>query len=139
MPDDATVKQHFVVFSSPGTFFDEETSKPISSWDRAEARRMAKDVVERYGATPMSYRFITRGRGPNDLDSRVLDRSPNYYLGGIVETTEIVEKRGLKDEATLLRNMKNNDWNTIVRKDPNTKGWAWTKPLLPGDEVETAP
>jgi hypothetical protein len=39
----AAVKQHFVTFYSPGTFFAETSEKPIDSWDVEKAKDEAED------------------------------------------------------------------------------------------------
>lgn len=63
------MQQHFVTFYSPGTLVSETSSQPIDAWDIEEARRRADSVSERYGATPYGFRFTTRSRGDQDLDS----------------------------------------------------------------------
>jgi hypothetical protein len=36
------MKKNFVIFYSPGTFFAEDTTEPIDSWDVEKAKKMAK-------------------------------------------------------------------------------------------------
>lgn len=126
------MEKHFVSFYSPGTFVSEETVKPIESWNVDQAVQMARDVTERYGATPFGFRFSTRTRGPDDLDSQVSARSPMYYLGGVVETLEQVIARDDPKERILRSNMQANGWNRIIT---NTNSWKITRPLEPGDVV----
>lgn len=46
------MKAHFVHFRSPGTFFAEESTRPIESWDTDKAVEMAREIKERHGARP---------------------------------------------------------------------------------------
>lgn len=125
------MQKHFVVFLSPGTFVDEESMREIDSWDTAMAMEMAGGVLERHGATPYGFRFITRARGPEDLDSMVVARSRTYFLGGKVETLEEVEARNDPAERILRLNMKTNGFSIVV----NTNSWKTVKPLMEGDVV----
>lgn len=128
----AIMEKHFVTFYSPGTFVAEQSEKPIRSWDVKEAVRMARSVKERYGAKPYGFRFTTRGRGPDDLDSKVIKSSGLYWLGGKVETLEEVNARNDPKEETLRANMRCNGYKKIVT---NTNSWRWTMPLEEGDTV----
>ena len=69
------MKKHFVTFFSPGTFVSETTEKEIDSWDVEKAKELARSIKERHGATPYGFRFITRSRNDDELDSKVSDRS----------------------------------------------------------------
>jgi hypothetical protein len=126
------MEKHFVRFYSPGTFFAEVTEKPIDSWDVEKAKEMARGITERYQATPYGFRFTTRTRGENDLDSEVTATSPMYYLGGKVETLEDVKRRNDPKESILRSNMECNGWDRIIT---NTNSWKWTQPLEPNDVV----
>jgi hypothetical protein len=126
------MKKHFVVFYSPGTFMAETTEKEIPSWDTALAKKMAEGITERYGATPYAFRFFTRARGPKDLDSKVVKKSPTYYINCKVETLREIEKRGDPKESILISNMCCNGWKKVVT---TTKGWRWTQPLEKDDIV----
>ena len=130
-----TLSKHFVTFYSPGTFVAEQSEKPIGSWDVKAAQAMAATIKERYGATPYGFRFTTRSRGPDDLDSKVTATSPMYYVGGVIRTVEEVEAAAKSDERILLANMRGNHWDRIVQKAPNQPGWRWTQPLREGDVV----
>jgi len=129
------MEKHFVTFYSPGTFVAESTSKPIESWDVDLAVAMATDVKERYGAVPYGFRFSTRGRGPDDLDSQEIASSGMYYIGGKVETLAEVEARNLESESILRSNMRGNGYDRIWT---STTGWKWTRPLRADDVVIAA-
>ncbi len=129
---------HFVTFYSPGTFLSEETTKPIDSWNVEAAKEMARDVVERCGATPYCFVFTTRRRESDKLDSREVARSSRYFLGGKVMTVSDVE-REMPDERILLSNMR---CNRIERVVVNDNSWRSVQPLGEGDTVidwEVAP
>ena len=130
--DTARMQKHFVTFYSPGTFVSETTERAIAAWDVKAAMKMANEIIERYGATPYSFRFTTRSRGPNDLDSKQSAQSPFYFLGGKVESVADVERRADPKESILLSNMKGNGWNRIITND---NSWRWTQPLEDDDVV----
>ena len=88
------MERYFVTFYSPGSLVAEETTKPISSWNTAEAIALARDIVERHNAKPYGFRFSTRRREADDLDSRVPETSGMYYLGGEVLTLHQIKARG---------------------------------------------
>lgn len=129
------VQQHFVTFYSPGTFVAETTAKPIDSWNVDDAVAMSAMIEERHGARPYGFRFTTRGRGADDLDSKETAHSPMYYLGGKVETLEEVEARNDPDERILRANMTGNGYKRIWT---STRGWKWTQPLNDDDVVLSA-
>jgi hypothetical protein len=130
------MQKHFVTFYSPGTFVAENSTKDIASWDVPAAQAMAGAIEERYGAKPYGFRFSTRTRGPDDLDSVVSATSPMYYLPHCkVETLEEVEARNDPKERILLSNMRGNGYDRIV---VTTEGWKWTQPLSANDVVLTA-
>lgn len=127
-----SMERHFVNFYSPGTFLAEETTKPIKSWDVEEAIRMSKDIIERHGARPYGFRFTTRSRSDDDLDSKNTASSPLYYLGGRIETIDEVRQRDDPKERVLLQNMESNRWDKIIVND---NSWRWTQPLQETDVV----
>jgi hypothetical protein len=129
------MKKDFVTFYSPGTFFAEETTKPIDSWDVEKAKKMAKAVTERYNATPYGFRFTTRSREEKDLDSEVTKISGMYYLSGKVETLKQVKARATEKDHILISNMECNKWKRIVSNAPGSKGWHFCQPLEEGDVV----
>ncbi len=124
--------KNFVTFFSPGTFVAEQTEQPIKYWCPKTAERMASKIKERYGATPYGFRFTTRSRGDDDLDSKVTATSPMYYLGGKVETLEEIEARNDPKESILRSNMRGNGWERIWT---STTGWKWSQPLQDRDVV----
>jgi len=126
------MKQHFVTFCSPGTFVSETSQSPIESWDVNEAKKMAKGIKERHGATPYGFYFSTRERKENELDSKVVKTSPMHYLGGKVETLEEVKARNDPKEETLRWNMQTNGYNRII---VNTNSYKSTFPLKDEDIV----
>jgi hypothetical protein len=126
------MKKHFVIFFSPGTFFAEQSEKPIDSWDVDKAVEMARKVKERYNARPYGFQFTTRERGPDDLDSKETKRSGTYFLGGKVETLKEVEARNDPKEEILRSNMRCNGWDKIVVND---NSWRTVQPLQKGDKV----
>ena len=126
------MKKHFVTFQSPGTFVHEETTRPIESWDVQLAQQMARDVTERYGATPFCFFFTTRHRGNDELDSKEIRRSGRYFLGGTVETYEQVKARATENDSILLSNMECNNIKRIVTND---NSWRAVQPLEEDDIV----
>lgn len=126
------VSKHYVTFYSPGTFFAEQTEKPIAEWNVETAKKMADGITERYGATPYAFQFSTRSRGPNDLDSKVAKTSARYFLGGKIETLADVEARNDPTERILRDNMR---INKIARVVVNTNSWKTVQPLEKGDVV----
>lgn len=126
------MEKHFVEFLSPGTFVSEATEKPIDAWDTEKAVIMAAEIIERHGAKPYGFRFTTRARGDDDLDSKVTKRSGMYYLGGEVFTRDQVEARNLPGEEILRSNMRSNDIERIV---VNTNSWKYTAALGKDDVV----
>lgn len=126
------MQANFVTFYSPGTFTAETDTHPIDEWDVEKAVEMARGIKYRYNARPYGFRFTTRGRGDNDLDSQEIARSGMYFLGGKVETLAEVEARNDPKDCVLLANMRDNKIDRIVT---NTNSWKWTQPLGDGDIV----
>lgn len=118
--------KHFVIFYSPGSFVSETTEKEIDSWDVEEAKKMARNIKERYGATPYGFKFITRSRGKKDLDSGM------YYLGGRIRHLDFIILEDKPDEQILISNMKINGWDRVIE---NTNSWKITQPLREDDVV----
>ena len=126
------MKAHFVTFFSPGTFVAEITERPIASWDVEIAKKMARGIKERYGATPYAFQFSTRSRKTNELDSSVTATSPMYYLGGKVETLAEVKARATDKESILVSNMECNGIKHIITSD---NSWRFTGELKADDVV----
>ena len=126
------MQQHFVTFYSPGTIVAEATTKPIAAWDVDDALGIAALITERHGAKPYGFRFTTRGRTADELDSKVIATGPMHYIGGKVETLAEVEARNDPREETLRWNMRTNGYDRIWS---TTSGWRWTQPLSAEDIV----
>ena len=122
---------HFVTFLSPGTLFSEERITRIKSWNVDKAIEQARTIVERHESTPYAFFFTTRSRGMDDLDSKEIERSGLYFLGGSVFTlAQIKARKG--DDRILIRNMKRNGWSSVVE---NCNSWKVTQALRDGDKV----
>jgi hypothetical protein len=130
-----TMQAHFVTFYSPGTFVAETTTRPVPSWDVDLAVAMAADIRERHNARAYGFRFTTRARADDELDSKVIKTSPMHYIGGKVETLAEIEARDRSDESILRANMRCNGWDRVWTA---TEGWRWTQPLNADDVVITA-
>lgn len=126
------MKKHFVEIFSPGSFVAETSLKEIDSWDTQEAMKMAHSIVERHNSRPYGFRFVTRGRGANDLDSKVVDTSPMYFLGGTVLTLADIKAENNPDNRILITNMEVNKWPRVIR---NLNSWSATLPLQDDDVV----
>jgi hypothetical protein len=126
------MQKHFVTFYSPGTFVAENTAKEISSWDIEQAKAIAQGIVERHGATPYGFRFSTRSRQDDELDSKETATSPMYYLGGIIWTLEALKAKNDPQDRILIGNMERNRWSRVVI---NTNSYRWTQPLHDDDVV----
>lgn len=120
------MEKHFIVFYSPGTFVAEMDEQEIDSWDVDEACNRARNVKQRYGATPYGFKFVTWSRSNKDLDSKVSNKSGMYYLGGQIQTLEELEIKGDPKDRTLISNMKINGWNKVIT---NTNSYSWTQPF----------
>lgn len=123
------MKKHFVEFFSPGTFISETTIEPIDFWNVEEAKKMSKNITERYNAKPYGFRFLTKSRTEDDLDSKVTEKSPMYFLGGRIFTLKEIKEQNNPDNNILIFNMK---CNNIKRVIENTNSWKITLPF--GDD-----
>ncbi len=126
------MKKHFVTFYSPGSFVSEETTKDIDSWNVSQAENMAETIKERHGSKPYGFRFTTRSRKDNELDSKVTSTSPMYYLGGDVLTLEDVKAKNDPNDRILISNMEINGYDRII---VNNNSWKFTAPLNKGDII----
>ena len=118
------MKQHYVIFFSPGTFSAEQTQLEIDSWGVKKAINMSKEIKERHSATPYGFYFITKLREDNELDSREVARSNFYFLGGVVKTLKEIENENDPNNSILISNMRCNGHDKIV---VNTNSWKWTQ------------
>jgi hypothetical protein len=126
------MKQHFVIFYSPGTMFAEQSEYKIDRFDVDLAVEQAKHIVERHNATPYGFQFITRERGPDDLDSHVSYRSGMYFLGGEILTLDELRAQNNEDDSTLINNMICNNYDRVII---NTNSWKWTQPFTDRDQL----
>src|SRR5690349_15021804 len=108
------MRKTFVEFFSLGTLFPETTVREIPLRDVDEAVIMARDIVERYGAKPYGFQFFDRERKDDELDSRIVNRSGTYYLGGKIETLAEVEARNDPKEEILRSNMRGNGIDKVI-------------------------
>lgn len=127
-----TLSKHFVTFYSPGTFVAEQTTREIDSWDVDQAIRLADEISERHNATPYGFRFTTKSRSEDELDSKVSASSPLHYLGGEILTLQDVISRNNPKDKILISNMEGNGWNRII---VNSNSWKWTQHLEEDDIV----
>lgn len=124
------MQQHFVEFFSPGTFVSECNTMQIDAWDVEKAKELARGVTQRYNARPYGFRFITRSRADDELDSKITAKSGVYYLGGKIETLADVEARNDPTERTLRDNMRINNIGRVI---VNTNSWRFTGPFNDDD------
>ena len=126
------MEKHFVIFYSPGTFVAETSTKPIESWDVNKAIGMVKEIKERYNATPFGFRFSTRARKDDELDSKEITRSNMYFLGGKVLSLDDIKAENNPSNRILIRNMECNGYDKIIK---NNNSWEITQPLRKDDVV----
>lgn len=124
------MKKHFVTFYSPGTLVVESTTKEIDSWNVSKAIEMSKDIKERYNAVPYGFKFTTRSRGPNDLDSKVTSESCMYFINCEVVTLEALIRENNPEDSILISNMRNNGYDRVAR---TISGWKWAQPFEEDD------
>lgn len=123
-------QQDFVEFFSPGTFVAENNILEIDSWDTEIAMKMADEITQRHGATPFGFRFLTKSRNENELDSKVTKTSGMYYLGGKIMTRE--EVPDTKENRILRSNM---EINYIKRVIQNDNSWSWVEEFSDEDTL----
>ena len=111
-------------------FRSEESTLEIDSWDIEKAVQMSKTITERHGAKPYGFRFVTRERKKNELDSREVRVSGIYYLGGKILTLEDVINRNDPNDKILISNMKRNEYYKVIE---NTNSYKITLPFLSND------
>lgn len=133
--------KHYVVFESPGTMFSETSEREIGEWSTQLAARMAADIVERHGARPYAFRFVTKrvsgpisdgSGGTLDVEPKVLKRSGYYHINGVLRTLDELEARADPTERILVSNMRCNHL-PIVCETVNI--WKSTRPFEEADFV----
>lgn len=118
------MKQHFVTFLYPGSFFPEESTVAVESWDPEPWRNWEASRPYR----PFAFYFTTRERGDADLDSRQTAKSGRYYLGG--ETFHVDELPQDESHRILRSNIAQHEGKTAIRC--STGNW---QPFLPEDTL----
>lgn len=140
----ATKRQEFVTFYSPGTLFSEMTQKPIAERDVKLAVQMSETIRERYNARPYGFVFETRivsdpvpdGEGGElHVESKLVECSGTYFLGGKLETLDEVEARNDPKESILRGNMENDDSHIVC---VTTNGYRSVHPFTERDFVVNA-
>lgn len=118
----SAVEKHYVVFYSPGTIFHETRQQPIESWGIPEACMRARNVVERHGAKPFAFTFITvltadpipDGRGGMlNVEEKQIAKSSLHFLGGMVQCYDdlLANPEG---QEILISNMRYNNIPYVV-------------------------
>jgi len=127
-----TLIKEYVKFLSPGTIMAETNIHEIEERNVDLAIELARSIKQRYNARPYGFRFVTRAREDHEMDSKIINTSHMYYLGGEIQTIEQVRKNNLSSERILLSNMECNNWDRIII---NNNSWKWTQPLKKDDIV----
>lgn len=138
------MRKHQVTFYSPGTLFSESSSYDIDSWDTAKAVELAEKVRERYNAKPYGFTFetllvhddIPDGEGGVfHVESKRVEKSGVYFLGGKLETYDDVIARKDPKEDILQSNMRCNEyWIVCI----NTNSYKSTLPFDEKDRIVDA-
>lgn len=126
------MRKHFVTFYSHGTVFHETTTREIDSWDVEKAAEMARTIIERHGARPFAFKFTTRAREDDELDSKVVERSVVYFLEGTIRTLADLERENRPEDEILRMNMR---FNGIDRVVENKNSWRTVHEFHEGDVV----
>lgn len=125
--DEYQISQHFVTFLYPSVPHAETVTRAISEWDTTAAVQMAKDIRPK----PYAFRFSTKARTAEELDSREVANSGLYFMGGIVETIDDM-RNNPEGRTILLRNMETNGYARVI----TTLGKpTWCQPLGDDDVV----
>jgi len=122
--------KHFVTFFSPGTFLSESTCLEIDGWDVDKAVELARNIQERHCAVPYGFKFITYDQTEDNVHGKEIAKSNMYYLGGRVETYEMILIRNDPDEQILRFNMESNNIKRIVI---NMNSYITTQPFGDND------
>ena len=122
----------FVSFLSPGSFISEKTTIEIDDWCALKAEKMATEIRERHGAKPYGFYFTTRERKQTDFDSKEIERSGVFHMGGTVLSLAEVKSRDNEKDSILISNMECNEWSHIIE---NTNSYLHVSILNENDIV----
>lgn len=126
------MQKHYVNFYSPGSFIAEVNQVPIDRWDVDQAVELARRIKQRHGATPYGFNFTTREVNDSGRSVEINRSAGMYYLGGRVETYEMILVRNDPSEEILRWNMKMNNISRIL---VNTNSYKSTHELRDSDIV----
>lgn len=135
------MRKEYVTFISPGTFMSEYTTRAIATRDVAEAVLMSQRVVERYNARPFAFYFSTMSEhapipdgegGTLNVEPKEVDRSGNYFLGGVLLTLDELKARHDSSLRILIDNMESNGWPVVIE---NCNSWKSVQPFKEKDCV----
>jgi hypothetical protein len=115
-------QKHYVTFYSPGSFVSETTKKEIDVWSVDLAIRMAKEIKERYNATPYGFSFQTSES--DGWSPKTIKESGMYFLGGKLLTIDDIPNT--PENGILRDNMRYNNWDQIIE---NTNTWKIRLPF----------
>lgn len=125
--------RHFVTFIGPmpphkialGAYTFE--MREVPDWCIDNAVEIAGSLFLTENARPYAFYFTTRGRDRSELDSREINRSPNYYLGGRLMTLDAVERTAVADPLLdssadpslkpVAANMRQTKTDTVIVND----------------------
>lgn len=122
------MRKQFVTFYSPGTLFSENTEKEIESWNTKAAIKLFDDIVERHGAKPYGFRFLTKlvanpindGEGGKlEVQPKTVEKSGVHYITGTIKTYDDVLKE--PDTDILASNMRMNEIALVIENTNSYK------------------
>lgn len=137
-------EKHFVVFESPGTFFNESDTKPIGGWSVAVALEMASQITQRYNAKPFGFRFLTKlvsppiddGRGGElAVEPKIIRESGMHFINGkLLSLADIRKHPDYGADSVLAGNMECNHWPYVVE---TRNSYRHVTKFSPGDFIVT--
>ena len=124
------VIRHKVTFYSPGTFFNEQSTRHVQTWSIKDALTLAKGILERYGARPFGFQFSSwetiegQELGDFKVEPKLLRRSGTIYFNGKIRTKEEVLAGTDPEEEILRSNVRCNDYDIVQGIDPDNYRWT---------------
>lgn len=112
------LKQRFVRFLFPGLIVSESTSVAVR--DDYTEQQAIKDAEAMKPDKPYAFQFVVKGREDHELDSRVIQESGLYFIGGRVSTVDEIEARNDPRDSILIGNMRRNDYHRVVETGRGT-------------------